>query len=250
MPEIVKRHPSQKFRYGYFEIHRIRMNQPHTQETEEKERSQVPHALSIIDHLELSVDADMSFRHIRNDEILTYPLSGTVTYQDENQREALSAKKLLLVSTGDGLDYRITVPLVNAELLQFYFMPAVADLEPQIQLYQRPEPINEGEWQLLCGNQASRAPLVTTQNIRFYDIKQTTGNLATLPSDANYQPILYLARGQLRFGDEAIMSGDIVTLAPNEPFQAQIISPIQLVCILVETPLTVSVEGTLSSTSI
>lgn len=247
MPEIVKRHPSQKFRYGYFEIHRIRMNQPRAQEAEEKER---PHALSMIDHLELSVDADMSFRHIRNDEILTYPLSGTVTYQDETHREALSAKKLLLVSTGDGLDYRITVPLVNAELLQFYFMPAIADLKPQIQHYQRPEPMKEGEWQLLCGNQASHAPLVTTQNILFYDIKQTTGNLAALPSEANYQPILYLARGRLRFGDEAIMSGDIVTLAPNEPFQAQIISPIQLICILVETPLTVGIEGTLGSTSI
>ncbi len=102
---IVRANPEQLFEYGPFTVRRQRPGEALS-------------PLVSVDLMSLKLDARIPMQQHQDEEVFTYLWRGSMQHQDSNgERTQLSAKRVMVVNAGDGVQYEESVPLYEAELL-------------------------------------------------------------------------------------------------------------------------------------
>jgi hypothetical protein len=84
------------------------------------------------------------------------------------RRVSISPKKLMMMNGGKSFWHEESTPDVPVEIRQIFVRPRSADLPGQVQFYDRPRPLTEGQWYLIAGPEASDAPLRIRQWVLVY----------------------------------------------------------------------------------
>ncbi len=109
---IVRANPEQLFEYGPFTVRRQRPGEALS-------------PLVSVDLMSLKLDARIPMQQHQDEEVFTYLWRGSMQHQDSNgERTQLSAKRVMVVNAGDGVQYEESVPLYEAELLQAVIRPS------------------------------------------------------------------------------------------------------------------------------
>ncbi|WP_312120601.1 pirin family protein, partial [Pantoea vagans] len=109
---IVRANPEQLFEYGPFTVRRQRPGEALS-------------PLLTVDLMSLKLDARIPMQQHQDEEVFTYLWRGSMQHQDSNgERTQLSAKKVMVVNAGEGVQYEESVPLYEAELLQAVIRPS------------------------------------------------------------------------------------------------------------------------------
>lgn len=144
---IVRANPEQLFEYGPFTVRRQRPGEALS-------------PLVSVDLMSLKLDARIPMQQHQDEEVFTYLWRGSMQHQDSNgERTQLSAKRVMVVNAGDGVQYEESVPLYEAELLQAVIRPALRGGEAMTQVLERDQGIMTNGWTELAGPEESDAPL-------------------------------------------------------------------------------------------
>ena len=125
--------------------------------------------------------------------------------------ERVHENRLMMMGAGSSFFHEEFFPEGDAEMLQVFIRPEQADLEPQVQFWNRELPYHD-DWQLLAGPAALEAPLTIRQAVAVYDFhsKEALENLY-LPQIEGMTPWLYVMDGSLEIDGRTLKKGDAVT---------------------------------------
>jgi redox-sensitive bicupin YhaK (pirin superfamily) len=151
--KVLRRTASPVFAQGRFQVRRIR---PGVILDVRSDPAFGP--LSVIDHANLAVDTVVGMHEHKNDEILSYLWRGTMFHEDSaGHRVPVSPKKLMMMNAGKSFWHEESAPDGPVEMLQIFVRPRAADLHGQVQFYDRPFPLADGQWQVIAGPESSDA---------------------------------------------------------------------------------------------
>ncbi|NYS30727.1 pirin family protein [Pantoea sp. WMus005] len=196
---IVRANPEQLFEYGPFTVRRQRPGEAFS-------------PLVSIDLMSLKLDARIPMQHHQDEEVFTYLWRGSMQHQDSNgERTQLSAKRVMVVNAGDGVQYEESVPLYEAELLQAVIRPSQPGGEAMTQVLERDQGIMTNGWTELAGPEESDAPLELRQEVYIYDTLLERNQTLNVPSMPGFFAYLTVLEGIIRIGDQRLGRGDAVS---------------------------------------
>lgn len=196
---IVRANPEQLFEYGPFTVRRQRPGEALS-------------PLVSVDLMSLKLDARIPMQQHRDEEVFTYLWRGSMQHQDSNgERTQLSAKRVMVVNAGDGVQYEESVPLFEAELLQAVIRPSQPGGEAMTQVLERDQGIMTNGWTELAGPEASDAPLELRQEVYIYDTLLQRNQTLDIPSMPGFVAYLTVLEGIIRIGDQRLSRGDAVS---------------------------------------
>ncbi|KAA5931436.1 hypothetical protein F3I27_21115 [Pantoea sp. Bo_2] len=196
---IVRANSEQLFEYGPFTVRRQRPGE-----------SLSP--LLTIDLMSLKLDARIPMQQHQDEEVFTYLWRGSMQHQDSNgERTQLSAKKVMVVNAGEGVQYEESVPLYEAELLQAVIRPSQPGGEAMTQVLERDQGIMTNGWTELAGPEESDAPLELRQEVYIYDTLLERNQTVDVPSMPGFVAYLTVLEGIIRIGDQRLRRGDAVS---------------------------------------
>ena len=196
---IVRANPEQLFEYGPFTVRRQRPAEAFS-------------PLVSIDLMSLKLDARIPMQHHQDEEVFTYLWRGSMQHQDSNgERTQLSAKRVMVVNAGDGVQYEESVPLYEAELLQAVIRPSQPGGEAMTQVLERDQGIMTNGWTELAGPEESDAPLELRQEVYIYDTLLERNQTLNVPSMPGFFAYLTVLEGIIRIGDQRLGRGDAVS---------------------------------------
>lgn len=196
---IVRANPEQLFEYGPFTVRRQRPGEALS-------------PLVSVDLMSLKLDARIPMQQHRDEEVFTYLWRGSMQHQDSNgERTQLSAKRVMVVNAGDGVQYEESVPLFEAELLQAVIRPSQPGGEAMTQVLERDQGIMTNGWTELAGPEASDAPLELRQEVYIYDTLLQRNQTLDTPSMPGFIAYLTVLEGMIRIGDQRLGRGDAVS---------------------------------------
>ncbi|AWP34746.1 hypothetical protein B9D02_19285 (plasmid) [Pantoea vagans] len=196
---IVRANPEQLFEYGPFTVRRQRPGAALS-------------PLISVDLMSLKLDARIPMQQHQNEEVFTYLWRGTMQHQDSNgERTQLSAKKVMVVNAGEGVQYEESVPLYEAELLQAVIRPSQPGGEAMTQVLERDQGIMTNGWTELAGPETSDAPLELRQEVYIYDTLLARNHTLNVPSMPGFVAYLTVLEGIIRVGDHRLGRGDAVS---------------------------------------
>ncbi|MDR3434160.1 MAG: pirin family protein [Rouxiella aceris] len=203
--------------------------------------------LSVIDHVNLGVGAQISLHEHRNDEIFTYIWQGSMVHEEsDGQRTPLSPKKLMMINAGQSFWHQESTPIVPAEVLQIYIRPGQADLPARIQFVSRPEGIATNQWTLLAGPEGQSAPLEIRQQLFIYDIRLDHQSQSPVPQQEGLAQWLYVMDGEVAIGGHVLYKGDAIA---SENLALPVVTSTgnsTLLCFCVDLAANVVTDGTVS----
>ena len=180
---IVRANPEQLFEYGPFTVRRQRPGEALS-------------PLISVDLMSLKLDARIPMQQ----------------HQDSNgERTQLSAKRVMVVNAGDGVQYEESVPLYEAELLQAVIRPALRGGEAMTQVLERDQGIMTNGWTELAGPEESDAPLELRQEVYIFDTLLERNHTLDVPSMPGFVAYLTVLEGIIRVGDQRLSRGDAVS---------------------------------------
>ena len=241
MLQCLRADQSQDFEHGGFSIRRMR---PGKCLGPDASPSYGP--LSVIDHAHLAEGTLVKMHEHKNDEILSYVISGTMIHEDSaGNRIALSPAKLMLMNAGKSFRHEESVPDGALEMLQIFVRPREADLEGKVQFLDRSDPVAEG-WTLLASPESGDAPLVFRQDVFVFDGHFPAGASIYLPEHPEFDCFVYVVEGVLLIGSERFEKGDAFALedADLPPLLAS--EPATLVAFMVDPIAQETKAGTIS----
>ncbi|WP_039661377.1 MULTISPECIES: pirin family protein [Pantoea] len=193
---IVRANPEQLFEYGPFTVRRQRPGAALS-------------PLISVDLMSLKLDARIPMQQHQNEEVFTYLWRGSMQHQDSNgERTQLSAKKVMVVNAGEGVQYEESVPLYEAELLQAVIRPSQPGGEAMTQVLERDQGIMTNGWTELAGPETSDAPLELRQEVYIYDTLLARNHTLNVPSMPGFVAYLTVLEGIIRVGDHRLGRGD------------------------------------------
>lgn len=196
---IVRANPEQLFEYGPFTVRRQRPGEALS-------------PLLTVDLMSLKLDARIPMQQHQDEEVFTYLWRGSMQHQDSNgERTQLSAKKVMVVNAGDGVQYEESVPLYEAELLQAVIRPSQPGGEAMTQVLERDQGIMTNGWTELAGPEESDAPLELRQEVYIYDTLLERNQTVDVPSKPGFVAYLTVLEGIIRIGDQRLSRGDAVS---------------------------------------
>jgi len=196
---IVRANPEQLFEYGPFTVRRQRPGAALS-------------PLISVDLMSLKLDARIPMQQHQNEEVFTYLWRGSMQHQDSNgERTQLSAKKVMVVNAGEGVQYEESVPLYEAELLQAVIRPSQPGGEAMTQVLERDQGIMTNGWTELAGPETSDAPLELRQEVYVYDTLLARNHTLNVPSMPGFVAYLTVLEGIIRVGDHRLGRGDAVS---------------------------------------
>ncbi|AYP25418.1 pirin family protein [Pantoea agglomerans] len=196
---IVRANPEQLFEYGPFTVRRQRPGEALS-------------PLISVDLMSLKLDARIPMQHHEDEEVFTYLWRGSMQHQDSNgERTQLSAKRVMVVNAGDGVQYEESVPLYEAELLQAVIRPALRGGEAMTQVLERDQGIMTNGWTELAGPEESDAPLELRQEVYIFDTMLERNHTLDVPSMPGFVAYLTVLEGIIRVGDQRLGRGDAVS---------------------------------------
>ncbi|MBD9553156.1 pirin family protein [Pantoea sp. PNT01] len=196
---IVRANPEQLFEYGPFTVRRQRPGAALS-------------PLISVDLMSLKLDARIPMQQHQNEEVFTYLWRGSMQHQDSNgERTQLSAKKVMVVNAGEGVQYEESVPLYEAELLQAVIRPSQPGGEAMTQVLERDQGIMTNGWTELAGPETSDAPLELRQEVYIYDTLLARNHPLNVPSMPGFVAYLTVLEGIIRVGDHRLGRGDAVS---------------------------------------
>ncbi|ELP24930.1 Protein yhhW [Pantoea agglomerans 299R] len=196
---IVRANPEQLFEYGPFTVRRQRPGAALS-------------PLISVDLMSLKLDARIPMQQHQNEEVFTYLWCGSMQHQDSNgERTQLSAKKVMVVNAGEGVQYEESVPLYEAELLQAVIRPSQPGGEAMTQVLERDQGIMTNGWTELAGPETSDAPLELRQEVYIYDTLLARNHTLNVPSMPGFVAYLTVLEGIIRVGDHRLGRGDAVS---------------------------------------
>ncbi len=218
---IMKANAEQLFEYGPFTVRRQRPGSAFK-------------PLTYVDQMTLKLDAHIPMQQQQNALIFTYVWRGSLQYQNAHgERTSLSAKRVMLITAGEGLRYEQSVPLVQAEVLQAVMQPRVAGGASDIQLLERAEGTEQNVWTLLAGPDMSAAPMTLDQDILIYDARLEKGHALPAPALDGYEAWITVLDGVISIAEQRFGKGDAVSaVAGNALLKAE--REARLVCFLVK----------------
>lgn len=196
---IVRANPEQLFEYGPFTVRRQRPGEALS-------------PLVSVDLMSLKLDARIPMQQHQDEEVFTYLWRGSMQHQDSNgERTQLSAKRVMVVNAGDGVQYEESVPLYEAELLQAVIRPALRGGEAMTQVLERDQGIMTNGWTELAGPEESDAPLELGQEVYIFDTLLERNHTLDVPSMPGFVAYLTVLEGIIRVGDQRLGRGDAVS---------------------------------------
>jgi len=196
---IVRANPEQLFEYGPFTVRRQRPGEALS-------------PLVSVDLMSLKLDARIPMQQHQDEEVFTYLWRGSMQHQDSNgERTQLSAKRVMVVNAGDGVQYEESVPLYEAELLQAVIRPSQPGGEAMTQVLERDQGIMTNGWTELAGPEESDAPLELRQDVYIYDTLLERNHTLDVPSMPGFVAYLTVLEGIIRVGDHRLGRGDAVS---------------------------------------
>ena len=196
---IVRANPEQLFEYGPFTVRRQRPGEALS-------------PLVSVDLMSLKLDARIPMQQHQDEEVFTYLWRGSMQHQDSNgERTQLSAKRVMVVNAGDGVQYEESVPLYEAELLQAVIRPALRGGEAMTQVLERDQGIMTNGWTELAGPEESDAPLELRQEVYIFDTLLERNHTLDVPSMPGFVAYLTVLEGIIRVGDLRLSRGDTVS---------------------------------------
>lgn len=196
---IVRANPEQLFEYGPFTVRRQRPGEALS-------------PLVSVDLMSLKLDARIPMQQHQDEEVFTYLWRGSMQHQDSNgERTQLSAKRVMVVNAGDGVQYEDSVPLYEAELLQAVIRPALRGGEAMTQVLERDQGIMTNGWTELAGPEESDAPLELRQEVYIFDTLLERNHMLDVPSMPGFVAYLTVLEGIIRVGDLRLSRGDAVS---------------------------------------
>ncbi|MEN4550255.1 pirin family protein [Pantoea agglomerans] len=196
---IVRANPEQLFEYGPFTVRRQRPGEALS-------------PLISVDLMSLKLDARIPMQQHQDEEVFTYLWRGSMQHQDSNgERTQLSAKRVMVVNAGDGVQYEESVPLYEAELLQAVIRPAQQGGEAMTQVLERDQGIMTNGWTELAGPEESDAPLELRQKVYIFDTLLERNHTLDVPSMPGFVAYLTVLEGIIRVGDQRLGRGDAVS---------------------------------------
>ncbi|NKE96287.1 pirin family protein (plasmid) [Pantoea agglomerans] len=196
---IVRANPEQLFEYGPFTVRRQRPGEALS-------------PLVSVDLMSLKLDARIPMQQHQDEEVFTYLWRGSMQHQDSNgERTQLSAKRVMVVNAGDGVQYEESVPLYEAELLQAVIRPAQQGGEAMTQVLERDQGIMTNGWTELAGPEESDAPLELRQEVYIFDTLLERNHTLDMPSMPGFVAYLTVLEGIIRVGDQRLGRGDAVS---------------------------------------
>ncbi|MGC0925377.1 pirin family protein [Pantoea agglomerans] len=196
---IVRANPEQLFEYGPFTVRRQRPGEALS-------------PLVSVDLMSLKLDARIPMQQHQDEEVFTYLWRGSMQHQDSNgERTQLSAKRVMVVNAGDGVQYEESVPLYEAELLQAVIRPALRGGEAMTQVLERDQGIMTNGWTELAGPEESDAPLELRQEVYIFDTLLERNHTLDVPSMPGFVAYLTVLEGIIRVGDLRLGRGDAVS---------------------------------------
>lgn len=196
---IVRANPEQLFEYGPFTVRRQRPGEALS-------------PLISVDLMSLKLDARIPMQQHQDEEVFTYLWRGSMQHQDSNgERTQLSAKRVMVVNAGDGVQYEESVPLYEAELLQAVIRPAQQGGEAMTQVLEREQGIMTNGWTELAGPEESDAPLELRQEVYIFDTLLERNHTLDVPSMPGFVAYLTVLEGIIRVGDQRLGRGDAVS---------------------------------------
>lgn len=196
---IVRANPEQLFEYGPFTVRRHRPGEALS-------------PLISVDLMSLKLDARIPMQQHQDEEVFTYLWRGSMQHQDSNgERTQLSAKRVMVVNAGDGVQYEESVPLYEAELLQAVIRPALRGGEAMTQVLERDQGIMTNGWTELAGPEESDAPLELRQEVYIFDTLLERNHRLDVPSMPGFVAYLTVLEGIIRVGDQRLGRGDAVS---------------------------------------
>ncbi|MBC8082200.1 MAG: pirin family protein [Hymenobacter sp.] len=240
----LSRHPNrQHLNHGAFQLQRVH---PGLALSNPADAGLGP--LGLVDHAVVQPGPLVPMHEHRNDEILSYVRSGSVSHIDStgNQR-VLTPHYFMLMGAGRGFLHEEQVlgpgPL---HMLQIFIRPSAAELEPRVTFCQFDAADSPNAWRLVAGPAGSEAPLIIRSQVWLYDVHLTRHTLA-LPDLQGRTAFLYVFSGAVKVsgadlplqeGDSLILEAEAVSvLAPEDA---------QLVVFLLDRQASFSRAGTLS----
>ncbi|WP_307746982.1 pirin family protein [uncultured Pantoea sp.] len=196
---IVRANPEQLFEYGPFTVRRQRPGVALS-------------PLVSVDLMSLKLDARIPMQQHQDEEVFTYLWRGSMQHQDSNgERTQLSAKRVMVVNAGDGVQYEESVPLYEAELLQAVIRPAQQGGEAMTQVLEREQGIMTNGWTELAGPEESDAPLELRQEVYIFDTLLERNHTLDVPSMPGFVAYVTVLEGIIRVGDQRLGRGDAVS---------------------------------------
>ncbi|WP_337021716.1 pirin family protein [Pantoea anthophila] len=196
---ILRANPEQLFEYGPFTVRRQRPGEALS-------------PLVSVDLMSLKLDARIPMQQHWNEEVFTYLWRGSMQHQDSNgERTQLSAKRVMVVNAGDGVQYEESVPLFEAELLQAVIRPAQPGGEAMTQVLERDQGIMSNGWTELAGPEESDAPLELRQAAYIYDTLLERNHTLDVPALPGFVAYLVVLEGSIRIGEARLGRGDAVS---------------------------------------
>lgn len=196
---IVRANPEQLFEYGPFTVRRQRPGEALS-------------PLISVDLMSLKLDARIPMQQHQDEEVFTYLWRGSMQHQDSNgERTQLSAKRVMVVNAGDGVQYEESVPLYEAELLQAVIRPAQQGGEAMTQVLERDQGIMTNGWTELAGPEESDAPLELRQKVYIFDTLLERNHTLDVPSMPGFVAYLTVLEGIIRVGDQRLGRDDAVS---------------------------------------
>lgn len=196
---IVRANPEQLFEYGPFTVRRQRPGEALS-------------PLVSVDLMSLKLDARIPMQQHQDEDVFTYLWRGSMQHQDSNgERTQLSAKRVMVVNAGDGVQYEESVPLYEAELLQAVIRPALWGGEAMTQVLERDQGIMTNGWTELAGPEESDAPLELRQEVYIFDTLLERNHTLDVPSMPGFVAYLTVLEGIIRVGDQRLGRGDAVS---------------------------------------
>lgn len=218
---IVRANPEQLFEYGPFTVRRQRPGEALS-------------PLVSVDLMSLKLDARIPMQQHQDEEVFTYLWRGSMQHQDSNgERTQLSAKRVMVVNAGDGVQYEESVPLYEAELLQAVIRPSQQGGEAMTQVLERDQGIMTNGWTELAGPEESDAPLELRQEVYIFDTLLERNHTLDVPSMPGFVAYLTVLEGIIRVGDQRLSRGDAVS---GLDFSVEIVGDrdANLVCFLIK----------------
>lgn len=196
---IVRANPEQLFEYGPFTVRRQRPGEALS-------------PLVSVDLMSLKLDARIPMQQHQDEDVFTYLWRGSMQHHDSNgERTQLSAKRVMVVNAGDGVQYEESVPLYEAELLQAVIRPAQRGGEAMTQVLERDQGIMTNGWTELAGPEESDAPLELRQEVYIFDTMLERNHTLDVPSMPGFVAYLTVLEGIIRVGDQRLGRGDAVS---------------------------------------
>ncbi|QHM76438.1 Quercetin 2,3-dioxygenase [Mixta theicola] len=239
---IMRASPIQLFEYGPFTIRRMRPG-----EADAASNASAFGPLAIVDHMQLKSGARIAMHQHVNDEILHYVWRGSLFHEERHgERTPLSAKKIMLISAGEGVEHEESAPIVDTEMLQIFIRPQQAGGEGRVQFMARPQGIAEGAWTLLAGPQGEAAPLTLRQRVWAWDIRLAKQAVTEAPCRPGLAQWLYVAEGTISVGGERLGKGDALSDGLNRLPPIEASRDAILLCLLVDLQAPATLAGRIS----